>query len=85
MKNLPDKIYVTPNFDRRWQTIAIDDESVEFVRKDTFIKEMCEWIKKNVYSYTWCEFKQHERGIETGKLIEDLKKHLLDKHIKEIL
>lgn len=78
MKNLPDKIYVTPNFDRRWQTIAIDDESVEFVRKDAFIKEMCEWIKKNVYSYTWYDFKQYEIGVETDKLTEDLKKYFVN-------
>ena len=44
MKKLPEKIYATPNFDRRWQTKAIDDESVEYVRKDTFIEKAEEFI-----------------------------------------
>ena len=42
MKNLPEKIYATPNFDRRWQTVAIDDESMEYVRKDAFIEKACD-------------------------------------------
>lgn len=44
MKNLPEKIYATPNFDRRWQTKAIDDESVEYIRKDAFIERAEEFI-----------------------------------------
>ena len=67
-----------------WLTID-DARRVAEIAMDETIKEVCEWIEKNVYSYTWCEFAQYERGIETGKLIKDLKKHLVDKHIKEIL
>lgn len=48
MKNLPDKIYVIPNFDRRWQTKAIDDESIEYINKDTFIEKACDWLRKYV-------------------------------------
>ena len=61
------------------QWLSADDarKAVEIARKET-IKEVCEWIKKNVYSYTWYDFKQYEIGVETGKLIEDLKKHLED-------
>ena len=43
MKNQPDKIYATPNFDRRWQTKAIDDESVEYIRKDVLIENALKW------------------------------------------
>ena len=48
MKNLPEKIYATPNFDRRWQTKAIDDESVEYTSTDAFFEKAKEWfIKRN--------------------------------------
>ena len=54
--------------------------NIEYVRKgierEETIKEVCEWLDNNVYSYYWCDFLQHERGIEKGKLIKDLKKHL---------
>lgn len=58
-----------------WLTPDHARKVAEIAREET-IKEVCEWIEKNVYSYTWCEFQQHERGVEIGKLIEDLKKHL---------
>lgn len=48
MKNLPEKIYATPNFDRRWQTKAIDDESVEYTRTDVFIEKACEWMSSHL-------------------------------------
>lgn len=33
----PDKIYITPHFERRWFTKEIDDVSVEYIRSDAFI------------------------------------------------
>jgi len=51
-------------------------EAVEIAREEA-IKEVCEWIKNNIYTYVWYEFTHHEKGIETDELIvEDLKKHL---------
>ena len=61
-----------------WLTPDDARKIAEIAREET-INEVCEWIKNNVYSYTWCDFLQHERGVETGKLIEDLKKYLEDK------
>jgi anaerobic selenocysteine-containing dehydrogenase len=58
-----------------WLTPDHARKVAEIAREET-IKEVCEWIEKNVYSYTWCEFQQHERGVEKDKLIEDLKKYL---------
>ena len=59
----------------QWLTVDDAKHIAEIARKET-IKEVCEWIEKRVYSYTWYDFKQYEIGVETGKLIEDLKKHL---------
>ncbi len=41
----PDKIFITPNFDRRWFTKEIDDESVEYTRTDAFIEKTCSWFR----------------------------------------
>ena len=57
-----------------WLTVD-DARKIAEIAKEETIKEVCEWIEKNVYSYTWYDFQQHEGGIERGKLIGDLKKH----------
>lgn len=59
-----------------WLTPGDARKIAEIAREET-VKEVCEWIRKNVYSYTWYDFQQYEIGVETGKLIEDLKKHLI--------
>lgn len=61
-----------------WLTPDDALSAVAIAREET-IKDVCEWIEKNVYSYTWCDFQQHERGIEKGKLIDDLKQAMLIK------
>lgn len=69
MKDLPEKIYATPNFDRRWQTKAIDDESVEYVRKDAFIEKACEWLLNNVGNYS-------TNALGAEYMCEDFKKYM---------
>ena len=34
-----EKIYITPNIDRKWQSEAIDNESIEYTHTDAFIKK----------------------------------------------
>lgn len=80
----PEKIYieVTSDGTRYYRDVVkeqrTENSDIEYIRKDTFIEKACEWIEKNVYSYTWYDFQQHERGVETGKLIEDLKKYFVN-------
>lgn len=40
----PEKIYITPNFERRWFTKEIDDISVKYIRADAFIEKADEFI-----------------------------------------
>ena len=40
----PNKIYITPNIYRKWQTEAIDDKSVEYIRTDAFIEKAEDFI-----------------------------------------
>jgi hypothetical protein len=43
----PEKIYITPHFERRWFTKEIDDVSVEYTRTDAFINEAAIWFNNN--------------------------------------
>lgn len=66
MKKLPDKIYVTPHFDRRYFSKEIDDESVEYVRKDAFIEKALSFIR-NCTSYDGLCYKSKCVNIEDFK------------------
>jgi len=70
MKNLPEKIYATPNFDRRWQTKAIDDESKEYVRKDVFIEKALKFLDEYFF------FNNRRYSIESE--VFDSKKEMIE-------
>ena len=42
---VPEKIYVTPHFERRWFTKEIDDASVEYTRTDVLIEKAEKYLK----------------------------------------
>ena len=44
----PEKIYITPHFERRWFTKEIDDESTEYTRTDAFVEKACKFISDRV-------------------------------------
>jgi len=61
----PEKIYITPNIDRKWQLEAIDNESVEYTRTDAFIEKACSWLENNL------------QGIVGGSIyMEDFRKYM---------
>ena len=89
MKNLPDKIYLATtekiqNLDNSFVGIAHRDpeniiEPIEYVRKDAFIENICEWLKEHVLEYV------PEMNYGVGKtqpdyytknFIESLKKYI---------
>ena len=45
---VPEKIYITPHFERRWFTKEIDDESTEYISTDAFIEKACKFISDRV-------------------------------------
>ena len=49
----PEKIYITPNIDRKWQIEAIDDESVEYCRADAFIEKAVGRLKHYLDNGVW--------------------------------
>lgn len=41
----PEKIYITPHFERRWFTKEIDDVSIEYTCTDAFIEKARKWFE----------------------------------------
>ena len=68
----PEKIYITPNFQRRWFTKEIDDESTEYVCKDAFIEKACKYLEENA-TYTHPRKGTKECIINIPKFIEYMK------------
>ncbi len=66
--NAPEKIYITPHFQRRWFMKEIDDVSIEYIRGDVFIEKFECWINENFYNHSG-EF--DERILAPFDRIED--------------
>lgn len=47
----PDKIWINPSIDLPKLNGIIDKDSVQYVRKDAFIKKFEYWINENFYQY----------------------------------
>ena len=52
----PEKIYIQPNIGGReliktWFPVKIDQESIEYVRKDAFIERAAKWLDNNIWTY----------------------------------
>lgn len=45
----PEKIYITPNFQKRWFTKEIDTDSIEYTRTNAFIEKACEYLFENYH------------------------------------
>lgn len=75
MKNLPDKIYV-----HEASALELDVKipySVEYIRKDAFIKKACEWIKENITNNPNANSVLVRNGCVTlGMLVDDFKKYM---------
>lgn len=51
----PEKIYLCPSdlagidYDEEWLRLPLDDNSIEYIRKDAFIKKACEYLFENYH------------------------------------
>ena len=72
----PEKIYITPNFERRWFTKEIDDVSVEYTRTDALVKQMKAWLMDNSANYMMYDPLTSSACLEVEKMIEDFKKYM---------
>ena len=49
----PEKIWINPSMDLPKLNGVIDKDSIQYVRKDIFIKKALYWLKKNFDSYSY--------------------------------
>jgi hypothetical protein len=66
----PEKIYITPNFDRRYFSKKIDVDSVEYTRTDAFIEKAYKFFAPYIQdnsggydrAYMYERFKNYMKG-----------------------
>lgn len=78
LNEAPEMIWITPNFQRRWFTKEIDDESTEYVRKDAFIKKVINFLNYKLDEVVAIRVPGTIRPHHVAKqeLIEDLNKYM---------
>ena len=57
-----------------WCKDKIFEKDIEYVRKDAFINEVCEWLDDELC----CYIKAQDFSIDHPRLNKDLRKHLED-------
>jgi hypothetical protein len=76
----PEKLYLSKNI---YSTFLYqvpdpdDDTQVEYVRKDSFVEEVCKWLKENITNNPNANSVLVRNGCVTlGMLIEDFKNYM---------
>lgn len=60
-----------------YNLIKKNDDDIEYVRKDAFIKKACKWLKSNITNNPNANSVLARNGCVTlGMLIEDFKKYM---------
>lgn len=72
----PEKIYITPHFERRWFTKEIDDVSVEYIRTDAFIEKACEYFRTKKKCVFACIGEDVYHSLLNEEEIEDFKTYM---------
>ena len=71
----PERIWIDPTIDLPKLSGHIDEDSVEYVRIDAFMKKVCTWLEENADSYTWYNEFEGESGM-INEFIEDFKNYM---------
>jgi hypothetical protein len=72
--NAPERIWIDPTNDLPKLSGHIDKDSIEYVRKDVFIEEVCKYLQEN------CTYTHPRKGIPTCAVnLTLLKEYLEDK------
>lgn len=58
----PERIWITPSIDLPKLNGVMDKNSIEYIRKDAFVDETCEFLRNNIdkqltiyHDNTWCK------------------------------
>lgn len=76
----PEKIYIDPHpfmdeYEEYWFSSPADDKSIEYVRKDVFIDNICDWLEDHIYEYLKMNKIWNEPDYDP-KLIEDFRNYI---------
>ena len=66
--NAPERIWIDPATDLPKLSGHIDKNSIEYIRKDAFIKKAVDWLEDNAIEYWGTE------AVDNGMMIDDFKK-----------
>lgn len=78
----PEKIYLCPSdlagidYDEEWLRLPLDDNSIEYIRKDAFIEKACGWLENNASNYIIEHPFGSDVDFEEDKMVEDFKKYM---------
>lgn len=78
----PEKIWINSSIDLPKLNGIIDKDSVQYIRTDTFIEKILEWLRKGGErgdAYIVTEY--GEEIIDFVKLAEDLKNHIKENKV----
>lgn len=74
----PEKIWINPSVDLPKLNGVLDKDSVQYVRKDVFINNVCDGIEHLLSGYIIRNFNFGD-SYEIDTLIEDIKKYMDEK------
>lgn len=73
----PERIWIDNLDEGFWFDSPSGNKSVEYIRKDAFIEEVCEWLKESVTNNPECNRIISKKGVITmGLLIKDFRKYM---------
>ena len=76
MEGITDRLYFGQHA-AAYNLIKKNDDDIEYVRKDAFIKKACKWLKSNITNNPNANSVLARNGCVTlGMLIEDFKKYM---------
>ena len=76
MEGITDRLYFGQH-SAAYNLIKKNDDDIEYVRKDAFIKKACKWLKSNITNNPNANSVLARNGCVTlGMLIEDFKKYM---------
>lgn len=72
----PDKIWINPSIDLPKLNGIVDKDSVQYIRKDSFVKKACKFIKEHHHEFSFWNTEEYELGFSTQKFIDDFKNYI---------
>ena len=73
--NTPERIWIDPASDLPKLSGHIDNDSVEYIRKDAFIEKAEKWLNEHILDYVYAKEWGQGVGVEV-ELFDDFKEYM---------